>query len=318
MKKILITAGVALVCVVTVVAVWMPTGRKMTLTDNTTTAASETVSAAQTQSNIAPTQPQGTSSAVTTVGGTTVASATTAATTNAETTAGVSETLPAAGGQETVPPTTERFDKIPAPIVKPQVQSKANLSAISPLERIILLFGFEYDADQDIFYSSIEPWQKDFGFNSIYDFFSTFGAMIYDTERFKFSYGGYDWLFQVWKGRYGITTGGEMGIYTKFPSQDSGHFEAVFENQYVTMDFKLYKMGEPYMFREPVKHWWLTGFKLGEIYYSKDLYMEMTYYLEIDEMADALEDAVKAEGFTYGKSDRGYIRDGNYIRIYWQ
>lgn len=85
---------------------------------------------------------------------------------------------------------------------------------------VILAAGFRYDKEQGIFYSETDSWQRNFGFMSFYDAAAAFTGMYYDTMRLKFNYEGRDWMFQIWKGRYGITTGGEMGIYYKSPDSE--------------------------------------------------------------------------------------------------
>ena len=84
---------------------------------------------------------------------------------------------------------------------------------------VILAAGFRYDKNQQIFYSEEESWQRNFGFTPFYDAAAAFTGMYYDTMRLKFNYADKDWMIQIWKGRYGITTGGEMGIYYKEPPE---------------------------------------------------------------------------------------------------
>lgn len=181
-------------------------------------------------------------------------------------------------------------------------------------EQIVRGAGFLYDKEQNIFYSDENPWQKRFGFTSVYDTFAKFGGMIYETKRFKFNYDGHDWMFQVWKGRYGITSGGEMGIYYKFPEQTGDFYSCADAGKYVAMEFQLYKDHKLYMFRGPERHWWLTGFRLGDIVYGKDFLMVFTYYLEDEAMTDALEAAIANEGF---RKDITYFRTDNNIQVYW-
>jgi len=142
--------------------------------------------------------------------------------------------------------------------------------------------------------------------------------MIYETERFKFTYNNKDWMIQIWKGRYGITSGAEVGVYCKELTTPAEMFRAVDREDFINIGFKLYKDGEPYMQRGPVRHWWVTGFKLGEIYYARDFLLEVTFYLEDRTKSDALESAIAAEGFVKNASvSPAYVRDGTYIRVYW-
>ena len=61
-----------------------------------------------------------------------------------------------------------------------------------------------------------ECWQKNFGFNEVYDTFAPVTMMYYDTVRTTFEYGGKEWMIQTWKGQYGVMfVGGEVGVYTR-------------------------------------------------------------------------------------------------------
>lgn len=227
-----------------------------------------------------------------------------------------------AGAQPTLPPeeietTTEAYT-ISRPSDEVTAASLIDKTELAVVERVLLTFGFEYNKEQNIFYSSLDPWQKNMGFNEIYDALAPFGAMVYQTERFKFNYDGKDWMFQIWKGRYGILSGAEMGIYAKDPSRSAEFYNGVDQEDFICMEFKLYKDGKLYMFQGPARHWWVTGFKFGDIVYGDEFLMEVTYYLDDAGMADALEGAVAAAGFEKGLLvSRGYFRDGNSIRIFW-
>ena len=78
--------------------------------------------------------------------------------------------------------------------------------------------GFGYDAEQGIFYSLMDSWQRDANFISQYDKYAAiFGNMRYLTTTVDFYYDGLDWRIQLWKGQYGPFGGGEVGVYTKDP-----------------------------------------------------------------------------------------------------
>ena len=93
-----------------------------------------------------------------------------------------------------------------------------NIIGIKP-ERIYMLnrdlepFGFAYDLYQDSFYSLMNPWQRKFGYCRLYDEACAPLSMIIDCEPIRFKYKGRKFLIEFWKGQYGMTTGGEVGIY---------------------------------------------------------------------------------------------------------
>lgn len=73
--------------------------------------------------------------------------------------------------------------------------------------------GFAYEPRGDYFYSRMYCWQRKTGYCRLYDEGASLFNMIMDCEPVTFSYGGKRWLIELWKGQYGITTGGEIGVY---------------------------------------------------------------------------------------------------------
>lgn len=181
--------------------------------------------------------------------------------------------------------------------------------------QVILSAGFRYDKEQGIFYSESESWQRNFGFTPIYDAAAAFTGMYYDTMRIKFNYDNRDWMFQIWKGRYGITTGAEMGVYYKEPGADTDFYACAENEDKVTMSFALYHGDELFMTRGPEPHWWLTGFKLFQMIAPQDLTLHATFFMEDAGMADALEESLKDLGF---KKDINYQRLGLTMTIIWR
>ncbi|MEW5785407.1 MAG: DUF4474 domain-containing protein [Bacillota bacterium] len=81
------------------------------------------------------------------------------------------------------------------------------------LDGILAGLGYAYDADQVIFYSTLEAWQRSFGYCRLYDEAAPLLSMIIDCEPVHFEYRGRQWLIQFWKGQYALTTGCEIGVY---------------------------------------------------------------------------------------------------------
>ena len=129
--------------------------------------------------------------------------------------------------------------------------------------------GFAYELKGDYFYSLMECWQREVGYCRLYDEAAPLFNMIMDCEPVTFSYACKRWLIELWKGQYGITTGGEIGIYnTERNDIDSDKFKGTFyENisneEMLKMSFVLRRNGRVILKRSAV-HWWLTGFKLGQ------------------------------------------------------
>lgn len=128
--------------------------------------------------------------------------------------------------------------------------------------------GFAYDRRTDTFYSLMDCWQRKMGYCRLYDEAAPGFNMIMHCEPVPFFYGGKRWLVELWKGQYGITTGGEIGVYnTTLEDVHSEKFigtfyESISDDERLPMAFVLRKNGKPIMRRKGL-HWWLTGFKLG-------------------------------------------------------
>jgi hypothetical protein len=147
-----------------------------------------------------------------------------------------------------------------------------------------LVFGFDRDNNQNIWFSSSNAWQRRFGYSTFYDDMAPLFNMDYETLNFYFDYGGKNWLIEVWKGRYGLTSGAEMGIYNKPASRRIKHYDAVPDRERLKMGFSLYDgTGELIMTRTPSKAWWCTGFVVFMQKTSKQL--GMTFTIEFNDYA---------------------------------
>lgn len=137
-------------------------------------------------------------------------------------------------------------------------------------DETIEISGYAYDEAQDIFYSTLYPWQRKFGYCRLYDEAATSLGMIMDCEPIYFEYDGKRWLIEFWKGQYDLPTGCELGIYStdgpdlNIPGFYNGTFyNAVGSEDFLDMSVKLYRKGKLLFTREG-RHWWITGFKLGK------------------------------------------------------
>lgn len=197
------------------------------------------------------------------------------------------------------------------PVLKsllPQVTGRAML------DKLIAFFGYAYDSNQDIFYSTMDSWQRNVGFCHLYDEAGAPLSMIMDCEPVYFEYGGEKWLIEFWKGQYGMVTGGEIGVYTGgIDVKILGVYNDTFYNcagddDLLEMSYTLKKNGNTLFTREG-KHWWLTGFKLGEFSEPSELLMDISITLKDEIMRDAF-----LAGFsTAGYSDAEYNVVGNTV-----
>lgn len=181
--------------------------------------------------------------------------------------------------------------------------------------QILNACGFEYDEVQGIYYSSVNPWQKGFGFNIIYDMAAPIAGMHYDTERIQFNYDNKAWMIQLWKGQYGATVGAEIGVYNK--TDKIMQYDCVSEEEFLEMSFVLYNQGEKLFERGPEKHWWLTGFKIFNVGVPILLDMDMTIKFPTKAMADAFEKGLKKSAADNLLDPMTYSRTSLTFKIHW-
>ncbi len=191
---------------------------------------------------------------------------------------------------------------------------------VTDLNKDLEPYGFAYEPYQDIFYSLMEPWQRRVGYCKLYDEASATLSLIIDCEPIRFEYGGKKWLIEFWKGQYGMTTGGEVGIYytdstssdVNIPGLFSGTFYyCVNDEDRMNISFVLRKNGNLLLTRNGY-HWWLTGFKLGEFSRPSELSMEILLDLYNTQMVDVFVETLKKVGY---KDDEFSVRGRRvYIR----
>lgn len=182
--------------------------------------------------------------------------------------------------------------------------------------KILEIAGFEYDAEQCVYYSQMNPLQRKFGFNFVYDMAAPLAMMYYDTKRIEFEYGGKEWMIQLWKGQYGATAGAEIGLYSRDPEKVM-QYDCADDEELITMQFDFYNMGEYVFSRGPEKHWWLTGFKVFHIGIPSFITMDMMLDFEDNFMANAFERSLKKVAAESFMDPITYERKGSAFYIEW-
>lgn len=135
------------------------------------------------------------------------------------------------------------------------------------------LIGYAYDMKAGVFYATGEGFQREFGYAEMYDRVAVVGTMPLDTTRVKFNYNGKDWMFQFWKGFYGLVFAGcEIGIYNRPEGMDDNltAYNVVTQEYYqdFTIEFfynnpdksSLFFKSEP-DFTRSTRTWWFTAFE---------------------------------------------------------
>jgi len=128
------------------------------------------------------------------------------------------------------------------------------------------LFSYMFNPDGNFFYTSDEPWQRQFGFNLLYDLGAPLAGMFYNTVRVKFKYNDLDWMVQLWKGQYGfLFIGSEIGVYTKPEARTTNHYDCATDENSLKMQMTLYDADKLLFTRDYAKSWWMTGFVPGKV-----------------------------------------------------
>jgi len=200
----------------------------------------------------------------------------------------------------------------------------------------INLASYKYNPDGNFYYTDDkECWQKNFGFNEVYDKFAPLTMMYYDTVRTTFEYGGKEWLIQTWKGQYGMAfVGGEVGVYTRRTGSIGSHFICADKSDWLNMEMAFmwdeFETGEyrAVFNRDYEKYWWATGFIVGfpngSLRQTLKEFRLVTHITFKDaEMANAFCEAFEQNGFKrVSKLDNNapdtFVQVGSDVAFVWQ
>lgn len=164
-----------------------------------------------------------------------------------------------------------------------KICSMPNPKKLQLLNEIIQPFGYQYLPYQDIFHSTFNAWQRNFGYTYRYDCFAPFLGMVYDCEPVYFNYDNRTFLIEFWKGQYGINTGAEIGIYCAdkiIPPQERHKelFHTVPDEEIPHFSMNLrrtVKQEEQQIADLSMPHWWLAAFRMGCFSRPKDLWADL-------------------------------------------
>jgi hypothetical protein len=185
------------------------------------------------------------------------------------------------------------------------------------VDKGIEIAGYGYDSEQDIFYCNMDAWQRNMGYSRLYDEASAPLGMIVDCEPIYFEYDGKVWLIEFWKGQYDLCTGCEVGVYTaeetKLNTTETPKYtfyNCASNEDRLKIRFSLLKNGEV-LFSRNDRHWWLTGFKLGEFSEPSELTMDLYITLKNNTMCNAFVEALKNVGY----SEKEITRTGDTVHL---
>lgn len=178
--------------------------------------------------------------------------------------------------------------------------------------------GFAYDHREDVFYSRLDCWQREMGYCRLYDEAASGFNMVMHCEPIPFAYAGKRWLIELWKGQYGIATGGEIGVYNTAKEDVASEkftgtfYECAGDDEYLPLSFVLRRDGRVLLRRKAV-HWWLTGFRLGAFSDPDSLTMDARIRFPNRDMCRAFVTGLTQAGYRRGE----YRARGNTIFIHF-
>ncbi len=165
--------------------------------------------------------------------------------------------------------------------------------------------GFDVDIFDLLLYTTVNCWQRQYGFAVAYDLFSYTSPLFnYLTRRFVFSYGGKEWMIQIWKGNYGmITNGAELGLYTREAGNAGAFFQSASDDEMLPMGITLMKGEDVILTKSMPETWWVSAFRISPALYLPDtLTLKFSVTLPDAEMLSAFTaamDAAPAADVTY-------------------
>lgn len=172
---------------------------------------------------------------------------------------------------------------------------------INFLNHLLEPFGFSYFSEQDIITSTLDAWQREYGYTALFDQTAHHFNMIFDSEPVYFNYQNRTWLIEFWKGQYGINIGGEIGIYyadtVLEPAQyDKSLFHSIPDDKILSLRMELfYKEARLFSIRR--FHWWLTGFCMGTYCEPEDLTMHISISFPDSRMLQSFTDSLLQAGY---------------------
>ncbi len=178
-----------------------------------------------------------------------------------------------------------------------------------------LNLGYNMVVDELLMYTEVDVWMRELGFCEFYDIAANCMPLFYDydTVRLKFEYQNEDWLIQVWKGKYYVTNGAEIGVYNKPKNRIIEFYDCADDGDLLKMSIKC-SHGDTVLIDRPLQtHWWVNGFSLNDKYYeAEDMTVEASIVARDKEMLNAICDALDEE-----LDVLSYKVKGNTISFVW-
>lgn len=170
------------------------------------------------------------------------------------------------------------------------------------LNELIEPFGYRYLYRPDIFTTTLDAPQRDFGYGRLYDNNASRFNMIFDAEPIYFDYNRKTWMIEFWKGQYGINIGAEVGVYCAdkiVPPERyrTTMFHSVSDNELLNINMELLEDGQT-LFQNSGCHWWLTGFLMGCYTKPSRLTLKTAITFPDEEMLLAFSNSLQRIGYS--------------------
>ena len=220
----------------------------------------------------------------------------------------------------TAPTTTTRPTTTAAPTTTKALTGKEDPEEVIKSAAVFSdgFLGYKYDPEGDVYYTNKDPWQRNFGFNELYDVGASFIVFYYDTMRCKFNYAGKDWMIQFWKGQYGfVFIGAEIGVYNKPENRKVEHYDCASDEDSLKMSMTCYRKGKEIFSRKYATYWWCTGFvpgKLDKFSDRSELKIQARITLKDARMLLSFCGALEENGM---KLNKNYTTDGLDVFVTW-
>lgn len=185
-----------------------------------------------------------------------------------------------------------------------QMQEKVRL-----LDELAEPFGFSYVPKEDVFIGRVDAWQRNAGYEALFDKAAVHFNMIIDAWPVYFDYDGRTWLIELWKGQYGINTGAEIGVYHANrmiapEERKRTHFETANDEEMPVISYCLERRQRG-LFCMKRRHWWLASFRMGLFSRPSELRLMATI---------TFADAGQAESFLAGLKESGHPQNKYRLR----
>lgn len=175
------------------------------------------------------------------------------------------------------------------------------------LNELIQPFGYHYLPYQDIFFSTFDAWQREFGYTRSFDCMAPYFNMVFDSEPVYFDYDNRTWLIEFWKGQYGINSGAEIGIYCAdyivLPERRSKElFHTVTDEEIPIFSMNLNHCSASSIQNIAtitMPHWWLAAFRMGYFSQPRTLFADFCICFPNCGMMKAFVNALLQLGYQY-------------------